>query len=404
MKILHTADWHIGKKLHKYELHEDINIFVDWLFKLIQKHEIDLLLVSGDVFDLANPSADARSQYYNALLTLSSTGCQLIITGGNHDSSHMLNAPKELLKQLRIHVIGGLPENVEDVLIPIYKNEILELVVAAVPFLRDGDVRKAAEGLSYEGKIEEVQKGMEKVYSDLGEICNSTYKNVPAIAMGHLYTAGASTSESERDIQIGNQAMFHSSRFDEAFEYIALGHIHKPQKISSDRQVYYSGSPIPLSFSERSDRKRVLLLDTEKGFEPESIEIPSFRKLLRIVGSLNEIAIQLDNLQEETDLTSLVEIHLTETHHNVERIMQLDQLINDFDHPNYTIIHRTIQFDDRLNGTGQFFDQKTSLEELSPMDVFKKMIEDREYDEETEKGLQLAFQELHEEVLQKEEK
>ena len=117
MKILHTADWHIGKKLHKHYLYEDFDLFINWLIKLISEQEIEAVLISGDVFDLANPSAEARKQYYRALLQLRKTNCQLIITGGNHDSPSMLDAPKEILNELNVTVIGGMPSKIEECLI-----------------------------------------------------------------------------------------------------------------------------------------------------------------------------------------------------------------------------------------------------------------------------------------------
>ena len=120
MKILHTADWHIGKKLHKHELSEDFELFLDWLCERIAELKVDVLLVSGDIFDLANPSSEARKQYYRSLKRLRQLDCRIILTGGNHDSPAMLDAPRELLQELEMEVIGGLPEKLEDCIIPIY--------------------------------------------------------------------------------------------------------------------------------------------------------------------------------------------------------------------------------------------------------------------------------------------
>ena len=154
MKILHTADWHIGKKLQKHELKADFDLFIEWLCNTIQAEEVDLLLVSGDVFDLANPSSEARSQYYKTLLKLKNLNCKIILTGGNHDSPAMLEAPREILQQLNISVIGGLPNDISETIIPIYKDGKPQLVVAAIPFLRDADLRKGGESTSYEDRIE----------------------------------------------------------------------------------------------------------------------------------------------------------------------------------------------------------------------------------------------------------
>jgi len=118
--------------------------------------------------------------------------------------------------------------------------------------------------------------------------------------MGHLFAAGVTTSESERDIQIGNNAMFNAFNFDSYFSYVALGHIHKPQKVKSNIPTYYSGSPLSLSFSERTDVKRVLIIDTTLGWEPKSIPIPNIRKLILIQGNMEEIKEKLEALENHT--------------------------------------------------------------------------------------------------------
>ncbi|MDX1721084.1 MAG: exonuclease subunit SbcD, partial [Salegentibacter mishustinae] len=286
MKILHTADWHIGKKLHKHSLQPDFDLFIDWLCNCISENEVKVLLVSGDVFDLANPSSDARQQYFKALMKLKRLDCKIILTGGNHDSPTMLNAPQEVLRELDIHIIGGLPNELSECIVPIKndKNET-ELLITALPYLRDADLRTASQGNSYEDRLEALRKGIQQTFLDIAEICKSQFPEVPTIAMGHLFAAGAETSESERDIQIGNQAAFNALQFGDYYNYIALGHIHKPQRVNAATPTFYSGSPIPLSFSERSNKNRILLLDTETGWEPKSIEIPSFRELLKITGT-----------------------------------------------------------------------------------------------------------------------
>lgn len=216
-----------------------------------------MILISGDVFDLANPSAEARKQYYQALIALNKLNCHLIITGGNHDSPSMLDAPKDLLSALKVSVIGGLPNAMEDCIIPLPNSKHPEVVIAALPYLRDADLRQATEGQTYEDRLAAIRKGIQARFDEAAEICELKYPDTPAIAMGHLYAAGASSSESERDIQIGNQAAFQADQFNSCFSYVALGHIHQPQCINAQVPTYYSGSPLMLSFSERQDQKRV---------------------------------------------------------------------------------------------------------------------------------------------------
>lgn len=399
MKILHTADWHIGKKLHKHELAPDFDLFIQWLCTTISTHSVELLLVSGDIFDLANPSSEARKQYYRALMQLRKLDCTIILTGGNHDSPAMLNAPGEILKELNMHVMGGLPENLADTIIHI-KNSAgtTEMVIAAIPFLRDADLRSSSEGETYAERVEAVQKGIENTFKQVAEICSSQYPNVPALAMGHLFAAGMSTSESERDIQIGNLAAFEATQFGNYFQYIALGHIHKPQQVKALVPTFYSGSPIPLSFSEYADKKRVLLLDTENGYEPESIAIPSFRQLIKVSGNLETLAAKLEALENMGDLDTLIELILTEENYDANKILGFDQLVTEFDKPGFEIVKHRTDFTHKVQGASVLYEQNTQLQDLKPKEVFTELIASHDYDEATRNEILSAFDELLEEV------
>jgi exonuclease SbcD len=399
MKILHTADWHIGKKLHKHYLYEDFDLFINWLIKLITEQEIEAVLISGDVFDLANPSAEARKQYYRALLQLRKTNCQLIITGGNHDSPSMLDAPKEILNELKVTVIGGMPYKIEECLIPLQnKKGENELIVAALPFLRDSDLRSIDEEVVYENRIEAIRKGIEATFTKAAKTSKDLYPELPVLAMGHLYAAGIESSDSERDIQIGNQAAFQASQFGTEFSYVALGHIHKPQRVNAQIPTFYSGSALPLSFSERKDEKRLLLIDTENGFEPESIAIPSFRKLIRINGSIAEIQQKLFSLESQGSLTNLIEVELKEVNYDANLIAQLDDLVTNFEQANFEIVKHRATFKNQLRESGKLFESHQHLEDLKPQEVFQKLLAQHSYAEEIKEKVNIAFQELLEEV------
>ena len=401
MKILHTADWHIGKKLHKHELSEDFNFFINWLCDLIDSDKIDVLLVSGDIFDLANPSSEARKQYYQALMKMRQFNCKIIITGGNHDSPAMLDAPKEILKALDIHIIGGLPGNIGECIVPITgKSGEIECVIAALPFLRDSDLRTAADGSTFEARLEATRKGIKNALFDASVFCQENHPGVPAIAMGHLFAAGMETSESERDIQIGNQAAFEANQFGSFFKYIALGHIHKPQHVSAPVPTFYSGSPFALSFSERKDEKRVLLIETDNGWLPQSVRIPVFRKLLKINGNLQQLQEKLENLRGEHQLESLLEIELLEDQYDAMKIFQLDELVTNFDKTGYKIVKHRVSFKNQITGAAQLYSSDRQLQDLKPKDVFMELIASHEYGEDVRQEIVTAFDELLEEVQQ----
>lgn len=402
MKILHTADWHIGKKLYRYDLYEDFNRFIKWLSQLIKEQNIDVVMVSGDIFDTANPSAEARKQFYETLLTLNKLQCRLIITAGNHDSPLVLNAPKELLQKLNIHLIGSLPKDLLECLIPIYNDSgEAELVIAAIPFLRDSELRKSSDGILYEDKLKAIQEGIERIFVEVSTLCKLKYPNLPIIAMGHLFASGnIATSESERDIQIGNQALFEAQKLQQNYDYVALGHIHKPQRINAEIPILYSGSPIALSFSEKDDQKRVLLIDTEKGFEPESVLVPQFRKLIAIKGTLLEIQQKLSKISCENELINLLEITLVEPKYTAQIEDEFKQWVNSFSLDNYEIVKDKMEFEDRNLGASELFDTSQRLEDLKPQEVFEKLLQSHSYDEVTERELLVAFSELLEEIQQ----
>jgi exonuclease SbcD len=210
------------------------------------------------------------------------------------------------------------------------------------------------------------------------------------------------TSDSEREIQIGNQAAFDASHFGEYFSYIALGHIHKPQKVAAAVPAYYSGSPIPLSFSERRDTKRILLLDTEEGWEPESIEVPAFRRLLKISGTLGELQEKLAALEEVRELESLIEVELLEEQYDALKIYNLDELVTNFKRPGYQIVKHRATFKNQLRGTSEVFDQDLQLQDLKPKDVFLELIAAHNYDENTRLDILSAFDDLLQDVHQDE--
>jgi len=372
MKILHTADWHLGKKLHKHELSKDHQLFLDWLINFIQEQNIDLLLISGDVFDLANPPIEARAMYYWFLRQMIQLKCKIIITGGNHDSAQMLDAPKDILNLLDITVVGGAINPIENEVI------VLEnLVVCAVPYLRDADLRQSIEGESGASRVENVRLGIKKHYDTLAEICQEKYPNLPKIAMGHLYAHGVSTSESEREIQIGNEAGIDSDCFSQTFDYVALGHIHRPQIIGGNERIRYSGSPIPLSFSEKNDQKIVLFLEVSdnKIQEIKTIDVPKFRDLKRISGTLEEVKSKLIAHQNEALLQAFLEVEVVEETFNPLIIKELNDLITVFDDENATVLKHKISFKNEVKSSEELFVEGQNLEDISEKSMLQKRLE-----------------------------
>lgn len=307
MRILHTADWHLGARLVERDRLPEHAAFLEWLLDTLRSEKIDALLVSGDVFDAANPPQDAVALYFDFLKRLADLKTvKAIITGGNHDSASHLNAPRELLKRFDVHVFGHAGEtNVVD---------LGGAVVAAVPFLRERDLRQTTVGETITAVHEQVRFAIRAHYAAQLAACRQLAQGRPVIAMGHLTVLGATTSDSERDIHIGNLGAVGADLFN-GFDYTALGHLHRPQKVASLETIRYSGSPIALSFSEAADKKSVVILDTQ-GMKIEMPVVPVSRQLIRVTvhratlaadlqtvtaGSWAEITVKLDAPEPDLD-------------------------------------------------------------------------------------------------------
>lgn len=315
IKVLHTADWHLGKRLEQFERTAEHQHFLDWLVVTIEDEQIDVLIVAGDIFDTGTPSNATLKQYYHFLWKLQATCCrEVIIIGGNHDSISTLNAPQDLLKIFNVHVIGGVPDVFSDQVIPICDAVgNVELVVCAIPFLRDKDVRLSIAGENTTDLEARLKKGICDHYNTFKEYIKWFKDNgIPVLATGHLFAAGATSCGTEKDIHVGNLGQIGGDQFPVEFNYIALGHLHRPQLVNNLEHIRYSGSPIPLSFSEAEDRKVVLVL----GFENElkyirPIAINPCRKLIRIKGDLAHVKAELELITDQLHICpAWVEVQL----------------------------------------------------------------------------------------------
>ncbi|MGO4821070.1 MULTISPECIES: exonuclease subunit SbcD [unclassified Flavobacterium] len=392
IKILHTADWHIGKQLLKVDFAKDMDLFFDWLINCIKENEIDVLLMSGDLFDQANPSQAAMKQYYSFLKQLRPLNCKVVLTGGNHDSPHVINAPKELLEILDIKVVGGVPEAVADLFLEVEKDS-QKVVIAAVPFLRDKDIRNAAPGESYSDKIELIKDGIATYFKNVNDHYKTHYNGIPYVVMGHLFAQGASVSDSERDIQIGNQAGVVSAVFGEEPHYVALGHIHRPQLVGKSN-IRYSGSPIALSFSEKKDNKEVVVLEfANDKLTFNSLTIPKFRKLITIKGTVEEVTLKITDYQTDSVLIDLAEVIIEEQNENIAHIKVLEDLLTSEPSNGLQILKGSIKFNNTVSGTSKILSKGEAIKDFSPVQLFEKRLEQDESLEDTT-DLIHAFKEI----------
>ncbi len=284
MRLLHTSDWHLGATLGGHPREPEHAHFLAWLLDTLREQAVDALIITGDIFEAANPPAAAQRLYYDFLARCHATlpTLDIVIIGGNHDSAGRLDAPAELLNHFRVHVVGGIPnqpDGTPDVARPLVPLTNATGDVAAwcvaVPFLRPSDVRLA----------EDFRQGAQALYARLFEAARQRRQPGQAlIATGHAFMVGGQVSDTERPIECGGLYALPAEIFPEDVAYAALGHLHRAQCVANRPNVRYSGSPLPLSFTEHEYVHQVVLieLEGEHAARIEPLPIPRMRDLLRV--------------------------------------------------------------------------------------------------------------------------
>lgn len=298
MKILHTSDWHLGRSLYGRKRYEEFSEFLVWLARAVEDNGINALLVAGDIFDTSTPSNRAQELYYQFLYRVARSCCRhAVVIAGNHDSPSFLSAPKELLKALNVHVIGNAgADPQEEVLVLRDERGAPELIVCAVPYLRDRDIRIAETGESVEDKERKLIAGIREHYAAVGAIAGQKRAElgagIPIVGMGHLFAAGGSTVEGDgvRELYVGSLIHVSTAVFPDCFDYLALGHLHSPQTAGGSETMRYSGSPLPMGFGEADRQKQVCLVEFQKtAASVQTIAVPKFRGLRSIKGTWDDI-------------------------------------------------------------------------------------------------------------------
>ncbi len=325
MKILHTADWHLGQMFYQYDRSYEHQLFLDWLLETIQTQKIDVLLVSGDVFDVSNPSAASIRIFYSFLNKAIRLfpHLQIIITAGNHDSASRLEAPKPLLESFNVHIIGLIHKteegtiDYEKLVIPINNhNGEVALWCLAIPFLRMGDYPLIPDSSN------SYSKGVTTFYRQaFDHACSKKLPHQHIIAMGHLHAMNVTLYDNEshdREI-MGGVECIPLSAFHEDISYTALGHIHRAQKLGEKETIRYSGSPIPLSFSEINYVHQVHILEyTSGGLQsiyslkiPVSIPLVKIPKKPAILSGVIQELLHLEDIGEkDINRAPYLEVHV----------------------------------------------------------------------------------------------
>jgi len=396
LKLLHTSDWHIGRTLYGRKRYEEFEAFMSWLAETIQQNEIDALLVAGDVFDTSAPSNRAQELYYRFLCRVAASSCRhVVVVAGNHDSPSFLNAPKELLKALDVHVVGSSTSSPEDeVLVLCNEQDAPELIVCAVPYLRDRDIRVAEAGESVEDKERKLIEGIRTHYAAVAALAEQKREelgvDIPIVGTGHLFTAGGQTVDGDgvRELYVGSLAHVTAGIFPACFNYLALGHLHVPQKVNGSETIRYSGSPLPMGFGEAKQQKSVCLVEFHStAASVQLIDVPVFQRLERVKGDWDGISNRIleltatdspgwleviyDGIEVIGDLRERLEAAISGTQMEILLIK------------NNRIIDRVL---------GQIHEEET-LDDLNVDDVFERCLAVHDVPEEQRPELLRAYQE-----------
>ncbi len=288
MRLFHTSDWHLGQSLHGQDRDFEHACFLDWLLGQLKLRQPDVLLIAGDIFDTVNPPVKSQERLYDFIVNAheQQPALTMVMIAGNHDSGSRIELPAPLMRRLRTHALGRVlwlddgQLDAERLLLPLPDaSGKIAAWCLALPFLRPAEVTGLHLGDDY-------LQGIAHVHASLIAAANARREPDQAlIAISHAHMAGGSVSlESERSLIIGNAEALPASLFDESIAYVALGHLHKPQQVNGESRIRYSGSPIPLSFSEIAYKHQILQIECagDKLVSVETLPIPRAVALMRV--------------------------------------------------------------------------------------------------------------------------
>jgi len=395
MRILHTSDWHLGQHFMGKSRQAEHQALIDWLLIQVDAHAVDAVLIAGDVFDTGAPPSYARELYSQLVVRLHRAGVALLLLGGNHDSIATLGESRAMLACLSTTVVAAVDDAANQIVVLPLRggNGEAGCIVCAVPFIRPRDVLQSQAGQSAEEKQQSMQAAIQAYYQSVyeagrarqAELQQALGRTVPLIATGHLTTVGASSNESVREIYVGSLDAYPTAAFPPV-DYIALGHIHKPQKVGGLDHIRYCGSPIPLGFDEARQQKEMLLVDLDAdgltAITP--LLVPRFQQLISVSGNLLELAaaISAAGMQGSAEQPVWLEVTVAEDDYLSDLPARIDAMTQGL--PVDVLRVRRQRGNATVSMAGEVSE---TLDELSPIDVFARRLAQEELTPE----LQLAL-------------
>lgn len=377
MRLLHTSDWHLGQHFMGKTRQAEHEALIQWLLQQVQQHAVDAVLIAGDVFDTGAPPSYARELYNQLILQLHDAGSRLIVLAGNHDSVATLEESRQLAGRLGATVIPALSTQPAEQVVTLHDHQGKPAaVLCAVPFIRPRDVLQSQAGQSAEEKQLSLQEAIFSHYQQLYALAEDQRhqhgQRLPVIATGHLTTVGASASESVREIYVGALQAFPTTAFPPA-DYIALGHIHRPQQVGGLNHIRYSGSPLTLSFDELGQKKQMLLVDlNEDGLQQVTpLEVPVFQAMATVRGSLAELENAIPQAAQAGSAERPVWLEVTVSEDDY--LSDLQTRVQSISEGHAVEVLRIRR--DRSEAIARLqAESRVTLEELQPQDVFSQRL------------------------------
>ena len=410
MRLIHTSDWHLGQHFYGKSRANEHQQFLNWLLMQVTTHNVDAIIVAGDIFDTTTPPSYAREMYFDFIAKLHQQACSLIILAGNHDSVAMLVESKQVLAHLSTQVIAqaGMDEKEQLITLRDPQGEV-QALICAIPFIRPRDVLTSQAGQSASQKQGDLQQAISDYYQKNVAFAQKQREalqaNIPIIATGHLTTVGVTCSESVRDIYIGSLAAFPANAFPQV-DYIALGHIHRGQKVAKNNHIRYSGSPIALSFDEANQEKQVLMVDFAQGKlnDISSLMVPCFQPLAMLKTNLTDLVADIKALMSKfsTQLTNKqgkiwLDIEINHSDYLADLQQRIESLVDDL-----AVEVLRVRREKSPQQLATVIAENTTLNELSEIEVFEQRLAletwPAEEDEQRKQRLQQLYKQLVNEV------
>lgn len=394
MRILHTSDWHLGQHFMGKSRQAEHQALIAWLLEQVEEHLVDAVIIAGDIFDTGTPPSYARELYNLLVGRLFKAGVPLLVLGGNHDSPATLGESRDLLAHLGTTVIAAThADPATQVIVLPQRNGEPGCIVCAIPFVRPRDVLTSQAGQSAEEKQRSLQTAIQEHYAAVHAAAQAKMAELPGklpiVATGHLTTVGANTSESVREIYVGALEAFPTDAFPPA-DYIALGHIHRPQKVGGLDHIRYCGSPIPLGFDEAKQQKEMLLveLDASSLKSVTVLPVPRFQGLVAVSGNLETLAGAIGAAAAEgtRDCPAWLEVTVAEDDYLADLPARIEALTEGWPVEVLRIRRQ------RGNAVASLAAETCeTLDELSPHDVFARRLQQEALGEEMQAALDQRY-------------